>query len=81
MGLRKPIVAFPKRAIEDICKVEINKEAFLQRKDPSKEEIALFDHMFEIYLREDYEDVYKYRDEEHQVLQEIRSRTHSRDVS
>lgn len=33
-------------------------------KHPKEDEIVLFDHMFEVYLREDYEDVFKYRDEE-----------------
>ena len=58
MGLSRPIVAFPKKAVEDICKIKINKEAFLHKKNISEEEIALFDHMFEIYLREDYEDIF-----------------------
>jgi hypothetical protein len=51
MGLRKPIVAFPKRAIEDVCKIDVLKEAFFHRKHQVEEERALFDHMFEVFLR------------------------------
>ena len=58
MGLNKPIVAFPKRAIEDVCSIRINKEPFLRMKHPKEDEIPLFSHMFEVYLREDYEDVF-----------------------
>lgn len=56
--MHKPIVAFPKSAIEDVCSIKINKEAYLKRKHFKEEELALFNHMFEVYLREDYEDVY-----------------------
>ena len=64
MGLSRPIVAFPKKAIEDVCKIELKKDAFLVRKHPKEAEKALFNYMFEVYLREDYEDLFMYRDEE-----------------
>jgi hypothetical protein len=62
--MRRPIVAFPKKAIEDVCKVDVNCKAFMERKHYDKTEENLFNNMFEIYLREDYEDIYKFRDEE-----------------
>lgn len=37
-----------------------------------EEEKALFSHMFEIYLREDYEDLYYYREEEQKAMEEVR---------
>ena len=55
-------MSFPKRAIEDVCKIEVNKEPFFARKHYKEEEKVLFDYLFEIYLREDYEDIYKFRD-------------------
>jgi hypothetical protein len=69
MGLSKPIVAFPKKAIEDVCKIKIHKAAFLKKKHINESETALFSNMFEVYLREDYEDVYIYRDEEIKCLE------------
>jgi hypothetical protein len=62
--MSRAVVAFPKRAIEDVCKVRIKKDAFLTKKNLDEKETNLFNFMFEVYLREDYEDIYKYRDEE-----------------
>lgn len=59
-------------AIEDVCKIKIKKEPFLCKKDMSEEEKKLFDHMFEVYLRDDYEDLYAFRDEEVKVAEEVR---------
>lgn len=64
LGLSRPIVAFPKKAIEDICKIDIEKESFFKKTHMKDNEKELFSHMFEIYLREDYEDIYHYREEE-----------------
>ena len=36
-------------------------------KNLKEHEKSLFKHMFEVYLREDYEDVFKFRDEEERV--------------
>lgn len=62
----------PKRAIEDICKIDIQKDAFLTRAHIKDNEQALFSHMFEIYLREDYEDLYYFREEEQKAMEEVR---------
>lgn len=58
LGLNVPIVSFPKRAIEDVCEISINQEAFLLRKNPKERERALFNNLFEVHLRADYEDIY-----------------------
>ena len=70
--MNRPIVSIPNGAIEDVCKIKIKKDPFLCKKDMDENEKKLFDHMFEIYLREDYEDVFVYRDEEAKVVQEIK---------
>ena len=60
-------MSIPNAAIEDVCKIKIKKEPFLCKKDMSENEKRLFDHMFEVYLRDDYEEVYQFRDEEIKV--------------
>jgi len=77
-GFTRAIVSIPKGAIEDICKIDIHKEGFMTRKHMPESERNLFNYMFEIYLREDYEDLYKYRDQE---LNAARSRSGSRSSS
>ena len=63
------MVSLPKKAIEDVCKVAINQAPFLKnKKKANDEEKALFNNMFEIYLRADYEDVYMFRDEELELV-------------
>lgn len=71
--MSRPIVSIPNAAIEDVCKVTIKKEPFLCKRDMDETEKKLFDHMFEIYLKEDYEDVYIFRDEEVKAAEEVRS--------
>lgn len=80
--MSKALVAFPKRAIEDVSKIHFkNKNEFLSRKNAKPNEAELFNYMFEVYLREDYEDIYMYRDEERKVENELRSKTNSRSAS
>ena len=57
-------MAVPKTAIEDITKVKIHKTSFFKMKNMKEHEKVLFKYMFEVHLREDYEDVFKFRDEE-----------------
>ena len=64
MGLHVPIVAVPKLAIEDVSKIRVNKINFMAKKHIKEKEKVLFNYMFEVFLREDYEDVYRFRDEE-----------------
>lgn len=65
MGLNKAVVSLPKKAIEDVCKIHVSKIPFLsKRKHFNEKEKNLFDNMFEIYLRDDYEDVFMFREEE-----------------
>ena len=64
MGLHKPVMAVPKSAIEDISKVKIHRASFFKMKNMKEHEKVLFKYMFEVYLRKDYEDVYRFRDEE-----------------
>ncbi len=79
MGMHKAIVSLPKKAIEDVCKIHISKLPFLaKRKHFNEKETALFGHMFEIYLREDYEDVFMFREEENKLVSDIKSRSVSR---
>jgi hypothetical protein len=78
MGLHKPIVAVPKKAIEDVSKIKINKAAFMKKKKLKEQEKVLFNYMFEVYLREDYEDVYRFRDEEERA-KSLNNRRRSRD--
>ncbi len=72
MGLSKPIVSFPKRAIEDVSKIKINSKAFLKKKNSKPIEKELFKNMFEVFLREDYEEIYLFRDEEARAQSESR---------
>lgn len=58
MGLSKPVVSFPKRAIEDVSKIKINSKAFMKKKNIIPIEKELFKNMFEVFLREDYEEIY-----------------------
>ena len=62
----KPLVAFRKRIIAKAVPYTIeNKSSYLKpgaRITRSHKEDALFDNMFEIILREDYEDHYMFRE-------------------
>jgi len=50
----------------------VNKKAYFKRKHYKEHEKQLFDYMFEVFLREDYEDIYHFREEEHRALSESR---------
>ncbi|CDW87864.1 UNKNOWN [Stylonychia lemnae] len=63
-GLNKPIVSIPIRAIEDVSRIEVNTEAFFRKRNVKEIERTLFQYMFEVYLRDDYEDIFNFRDEE-----------------
>jgi hypothetical protein len=52
------------RAVEEVSKVNVNTEAFLRKKNVKDLEKTLFNYMFEVYLRDDYEDIFNFRDEE-----------------
>ena len=52
------------KAVEDVIRVNVNTEAFLKKKNVKEIEKTLFNYMFEVYLREDYEDIFNFRDEE-----------------
>jgi len=57
--LSRPVVALPSRAIEDVTKVRINKKPFFgKNKNKDEKEEVMFKYMFEVHLRQDYEDVF-----------------------
>eukprot|EP00347_Sterkiella_histriomuscorum_P022149 403331507 len=62
-GMCKPIVSFPKQAIEDVCITQVNADEFMKRRNVKELEKTLFKYMFEVYLREDYEDICLYREQ------------------
>lgn len=45
-------------AIQGISEIDIEKEAFMKKANITIHEKALFSNMFEIHLKEDYEDLY-----------------------
>jgi len=42
----------------------VNTDTFLRKKNVKDLERTLFNYMFEVYLREDYEDIFNFRDVE-----------------
>ena len=61
----KPICAFRKYIIKHAKPYKVNKKSYLKQGSAiakSKKEDHLFDNMFEIVLKEDYEDNYTFRD-------------------
>lgn len=58
MGLHRPVMAVPKTAVEDVQKIRVHKASYFKMKHLKEHEKVLFKYMFEVYLREDYEDVF-----------------------
>jgi hypothetical protein len=80
-GLNRPLVSIPKPAIASIKKLKLNKELFLpkdQFSEKYKFESKLFDHLFEIELKECYEDLFRFRDEEIELVKDIKEFTKPR---
>ena len=70
----------PKSNIKSVCPISINYEDFLRGRNPKKElERTLFNYLFEVNLKEDYEDICLYREvEKIQAAVKNRSLSHQR---
>lgn len=67
----KPLVVFPKRIIESVKPLYVNKNSYIKPGSAiakTHKEDKLFDNMFEIVLRADYEDFTHERDYERQMI-------------
>ena len=63
----KPIVSFRKRIIKDAVPYKVNRASYLKPGSAiakSKKEDKFFDNMFEITLKDDYENAYEFRDQD-----------------
>jgi len=63
----KPLVAFRKNIINKVVWYKINKDSYLKqgaKVSKSTLEHELFENVFEVQLKEDYEDHYEYKDYE-----------------
>ena len=67
----KPLVVFPKNIIDSVKPYRVNKNSYIKPGSAiakSHKEDKLFDNMFEIVLKADYEDYTDHRDIERQMI-------------